>query len=330
MRILTSFCFFCGFVLLTAMPTLTHAQAWTPPKGEGDYSVVLQDLYTRDHLLQEGQRLDAGHVNLVGVVQSIDFGITDKFAATLAVPFGAGRYRGKFPHQLPIDDGTYHTSLQDLSMGLRYNWRARPLMLTPFVLGTFPINHYEHFAHSAIGTDSWEFRMGLNAGHHFETVLPRAYFQVQYSYAVVQSFMNFRPNKNRFNGEFGYFLTRRLSVRALALSQITDGGLDFSDFHHRVATDPLWRQHDRISRTDILNLGGGAAYGITHNLDLFGSLLHTVWGRNGHALYTGVTVGVSWSFRMPWARPQLAYEPAANSDSWRAQVNQPPQMQCAH
>jgi hypothetical protein len=319
---------FCGLALLTSFPVRAHAQAWTPPKGEGEYSVVFQDLYTRDHLLQEGQRLDAGHVNLVGVVQSIDFGITGKFAASLAVPLGAGRYNGRFPHQLPIDDGSYHMSLQDMGIGLRYNWRHHPLMLTPFVLGTFPMNHYEHFAHSAIGTDSWEIRMGINAGHHFLRVIPRAYYQAQYSYAVVQSFMNFRPNKNRANGEFGYFLSDRLSLRALALSQVTEGGLDFNDFHHRVPADRLWRQHDRISRTDVLNLGGGAAFALTRNLDVFGSLLHTVWGRNGHALYSGLTVGVSWSFRTPWARPPLSY--ASDGENWQAQMNQPAQLQCAH
>jgi hypothetical protein len=330
MRAFSWFQVFCVFVLSVAVPVATQAQAWTPPRGEGDYSVVFQDLYTRDHLLQDGQRLDAGHINLVGVVQSIDLGLTDKFAVTLAIPFGAGRYSGKFPHQLPIDDGTYHPSLQDMGIGLRYNWRARPLMLTPFVLGTFPMNHYEHFAHSAIGTDSWEFRMGMNVGHHFETMIPRAYYQVQYSYAIVQSFMNYRPNKSRFNGEFGYFLTRRLSLRTLALSQLSHGGLDFNDFGPRVPTNRLWRQHDRISRTDGFTVGGGAAYAIRRNLDVFGSLLHTVWGRNSHALYTGLSVGVSWNFRMPWAGPQMGYDQSTGSIAWQAQMNQPPQMQCAH
>ena len=92
---------------------------------------------------------------------------------------------------------------------------------------------------------------------------------MQYSFAFAESFMNIRPNKNRFNGEFGYFLTNRLSVRALALSQLTHGGLDVTDFHHRVATDPLWRQHDRIQRVNIFNLGGGAAYSIRNDLDVW-------------------------------------------------------------
>jgi hypothetical protein len=316
-----------GFIL---PPSLAHAQAWTPAKGEGDYSVVFQDLYTRDHLLQDGSRVDAGRVRLLGVVQSVDFGVTDKLAATVAFPIGAGRYSGRTPHLLPIDNGNYHGSLQDMGLSLRYNWLARPLVLTPFVSGSFPMDHYEHFAHSAIGSDSWEFRMGVNAGHHFESVLPRAYFQTQYMFVVSEAFMNIRPNRNRFNGEFGYFLTKKLAVRALALSQLTHGGLDVSDFHHRVPSDPLWRQHDRIQRANLLNLGGGVSYGIRNNLDVFASLLHTTWGTNGHALYTGLTLGVTYSFRTPWARRAMAYDEAGTSPAFEAQVKQPPQIQCVH
>ena len=332
MRIGTRFQARTFLLLLTSLcaPSLSHGQAWTPAKGEGDYSLVFQDLYTREHLLQDGSRVDAGHVNLVGIVQSVDFGVTDKFAATVAVPIGVGKYSGPTPHLLPIDNGNYHGGLQDMGIALRYNWLARPVVLTPFVSGSFPMSHYEHFAHSALGSDSWEFRMGVNAGHHFESFLPRAYYQVQYSFVVAESFMNIRPNKNRFNGEFGYFLTKRLSVRALALSQLTHGGLDGNDFHHRVATDPWWRQHDRIQRMNLFNLGGGAAYTIRNNLDVFASLLHTMWGTNGHALYSGVTVGVTFSFRTPWARRQIAYADVADSQAWEAQVKQPPQIQCAH
>jgi hypothetical protein len=315
---------------LFCVPILTHGQAWTPAKGAGDYSLVFQDLYTRDHLLQDGSRIYAGHVTLLGIVQSLDFGLTDKLAATVAFPLGAGKYRGPTPHQFPIDNGNYHGSLQDMGITLRYNWLPRPLVLTPFVSGSFPMSHYEHFAHSAIGSDSWEFRMGVNAGHHFESLLPRAYYQVQYSFVLAESFMSVRPNKNRFNGEIGYFLTKRLSVRALALSQLTHGGLDANDFHHRVATDPLWRQHDRIQRMNFFNLGGGAAYSIRNNLDVFASLLHTMWGTNGHALYSGLTVGVTFSFRTPWARPQMTYADVADSLVWEAQVKQPPQIQCVH
>jgi hypothetical protein len=117
------------------VPTFAYSQAWTPAKGEGDYSIAAQDLYTRDHLLQDGSRVEAGHVTLLGLVQSVDFGVTDKVAATVASPIGAGRYNGHTPHLLPIDNGNYHGSLQDMGLSLRYQWLAHPFVLTRFCVG---------------------------------------------------------------------------------------------------------------------------------------------------------------------------------------------------
>lgn len=321
-------------VLYLSIPlVLAHAQgAWVPPKGEGDYTIVFQDLYTKDHLLGDGSRVDIGHVTLVGLVQSVDFGVTDKLAVTLALPVGMGKYRGNSPHQLPIDDGNFHGTFQDLGLGVRYNFRRRPVLLTPFMWTSFPTNHYEHFAHSAIGSDAWELRFGLNAGHLFETGLPNTFFQVQYSYALAERFIGIRPNKSRANGEFGYFMTPRLSVRALALSQVTHGGLEFPrDFPHRTSGDPVWRQHDRIATVDVVNVGGGIGYSVTRNLDVFASLVTTVWGKNGHALHTGLTVGISRSFHTPWARTSSAMLQSETTDRWGGQVlNMPPQVQCSH
>ena len=54
--------------------------------------------------------------------------------------------------------------------------------------------------------------------------------------------------------------------------------------------------HDRIARSDMLDLGGGLQVSVSRSFDVFGSYLTTLAGRNGHALQRAVTVGVSWSF----------------------------------
>ena len=43
-----------------------------------------------------------------------------------------------------------------MHVGFRYNLFRRPIQFTPFVAVAFPSHHYEHFAHSAVGTDLWE------------------------------------------------------------------------------------------------------------------------------------------------------------------------------
>jgi hypothetical protein len=98
--------------------------------------MVFQDLYTTKHTFADGSRADVGHVTLLGLANSVDFGVTDKFAATLSFPVGMGIYNGKNPHLLPIDNGNFHGSLQDFGIGLRYNLISRPVMFTPFVLAT--------------------------------------------------------------------------------------------------------------------------------------------------------------------------------------------------
>jgi len=305
-------------ICIPLLAVMCSAQAWVPPKGEGELSVIYQNLYTRDHFNGDGNRFDAGRIRLEGLVQAVDFGVTDKLAVSTSVPVFAGKYQGLFPHKYPIDDGNYHGSLQNFGFGARYMAVERPLVLTPFVGFTMPIWNYEHFAHSAIGTSMWEVGLGFNAARRLDPVLPNAYFQLRYTYVITQEILGIRPNKNRIDAEFGYFLTPRLAVRALAGSQVTLTGLDFpNDFPSR--TNTLWHHHDQISAVNYLNLGGGVSFAVTNSLDLFATMATSVWGQNGHALNTGLSLGASWSFHMPWARPPMGFQDSAH---WKIKPNE--------
>src|SRR5262249_23070417 len=59
------------FVIFAVFQQSCFGQAWTPPRGEGEYALVFQDLYTTKHTLGDGSRLDAGHVTLLGLVNGI-------------------------------------------------------------------------------------------------------------------------------------------------------------------------------------------------------------------------------------------------------------------
>jgi hypothetical protein len=153
-------CFLPILIAVLFVETTTFGQAWVPPKGEGEIALSYQDLFTRDHFNSDGTRHDYGHIRLFDVVQEIDYGVTNKFAVNVSLPYGIGKYHGSFPHQLPIDDGDYHGALQDFHVGFRYNLVKRPFQFTPFVAVALPSHHYEHFAHSAVGIDMWERTLG--------------------------------------------------------------------------------------------------------------------------------------------------------------------------
>lgn len=313
-------------IAVLLFPRNAAAQAWLPPRGEGEVSLLYQNLYTRDHYDGSGSHVDRGRVRLLGVIQTTDFGVTDRIAITASLPFGMGRYTGAFPHQLPIDNGHYHGGMQDIGVGFRFGWRMHPVAITPFVFATIPSHEYEHFAHSAIGMNTKEVRIGVNFGQQFERLLPGAYYQGQYSYGISEATLGFRPNKSRVNTEFGYAITRKLSVRALAMAQVTDSGLDFEDYPRSTQTssNPYWRNHDRIMAIDVLNIGGGIGYSINHQWDVFSSMLTSVWGENGHALKMGLSVGVSRSFTTPLARHhhslEVADEGQVNHAEWRSKM----------
>src|SRR5881394_1323736 len=172
-------------ILITSLllANVAFGQAWVPPKGEGEMALSYQNLFTKEHFNGDGSRHD--------------YGATDKLAVSLSVPYGFGKYDGPFPHLLPIDNGDYHGALQDLHIGVRYNIGTHPFVFTPFLAIAFPSHHYEHFAHSAVGTDLWEVQMGINAGRRLDPLLPNAYVQLRYSYALVQRVIGIRPNRSR-------------------------------------------------------------------------------------------------------------------------------------
>ena len=114
---------------LFLFPIIAAAQAWVPEKGEGTVTLTLQDNFIKDHLLANGQRIDNGHIRTFIAFQDIDYGITDKLALDVSIPFVLSKYYGPKPHQLPVDDGKYHGNFQDVRLNLRYNLRAHPFAI---------------------------------------------------------------------------------------------------------------------------------------------------------------------------------------------------------
>ena len=291
-------------------PASLYAQAWTPPKGEGYVSLAFEDMFVKDHFLSSGQRIDIGHIRTIGLIESIQYGFTDRLGASFSLPVVASRYYGPDPHQIPIDDGNYHGGAQDFRIGLQYNVRRRPVILTPFVTVVVPSHDYIFYAHSAVGTHQPELDLGLAAAGRLERWVPNAYYQAAYSYGIVPVVTGVRPDRSHMSLEGGYFVTRYLALRVLADSQLTHGGFDIpQDFHiadYPLASDDRWRHHDQSANINSLNLGGGIDVAVGRRWDVFATLTTSVWGENGHAMRTGLTTGISWSFRTPWARPAQA------------------------
>lgn len=288
-------------MVLTCAP-VARAQAYVPAKGEGAVSLLYQDFFVKYHYFGP-TRVDNGQIASKLMVVDINYGITDKLAVGVGLPWIASRYTGSKPHPIawnnptpsPVDDGTYHSALQDFHFDVRYNLTKRGLALTPFISTTIPSHGYTYFAHAAPGLDLKEVQFGVSGAKLLDNVVPGLFVQARYSYAITQKPVAFAHNRSFADLEVGYFVTPKLRLMALTVGQRSHGGLDLTS-SSKVDLGPLFEHHDQIARVNFVNEGAGVAYSLSEKIDLYGSLLRTVSERNGHAIDHGVSLGLSWSF----------------------------------
>jgi hypothetical protein len=296
--------------IVAACASPARAQAYLPAKGEGSVSFVFQDMGVTYHFLPTTS-VDRGSIRGETFLVDVTYGLTDKLAVSFGIPWVASKYTGATPHPLvdssgeipvlyganPIDNGTYHGTFQDFRFDIRYNLLTKKgLALTPFVGSITPSHDYTYFAHAAPGRHLNELQVGLSVAKLLDNFVPGLFVQGRYGYGFTQQILDISHNRSVMDVEVGYFLTPRLRLMGLSTGQLTHGGVDLT-MNSRVDLGPLlWSHHDQIDRLNFLNLGGGATYALTDKIDLFGSLIHTVAQRNGHALKYGATVGMTWGF----------------------------------
>ena len=295
-------------IALALSPVPARAQAWLPPQGEGTVSILFSDVLVNTHFFGT-QPVDAGRIRSESMLVDVTYGVTDRFAFSVALPLVASQYTGNsnspfaaphpqplYPGVNPLDDGTYHAVWQDFRFGARYNLvKKRGFALTPFVGSLVPSHGYDTFAHAAAGRDLNELQFGVSAAKVFESV-PGVFVQASYSYGIVQQVLDISHNRSMLSAEAGYFVTPKVRVIGLSSGQITHGGIDATP---GLGFDPIrFPVHDEITRDNFLSVGGGVAYAMSEKFDVFGSVVHALAAaqRNGHQIDHGLTIGLTWSF----------------------------------
>jgi len=290
-----------GFIALVRSAS---AQAVLPPKGEGNVAVTYGGVLATGHLGPDGTRPSTAagrdHYRSHVLMSDVEFGLTNRVALNLSIPFIATRYDGEVPHLLgvrglptAVDDGTYHGTYQDFRFGARFNLRARPLMITPFAEVIIPSHHYESRGHSVAGQDLRALVLGTSVAKSLDPIIPRTYVQAHVSHAFVQKVAGVRPNRSRVDVEVAHFVTRRLALTFLENLKLTHDGLDFP---YAGLSPELTRNHDRLSRNNTLNLGGGFSFAMSESLDVSVTVSKLVWAQNVHA-YWGYGIGMNWHFQ---------------------------------
>lgn len=293
-----------GAIVPFAAAQAQSTDAWLPGKGHGSASMAYQHLFIEWHTLFDGTRGRPGTITNRTVFLNLDYGLTDRLALSVGIPYKSTRFKGSAPHdpatldddhgETLIDDGRYHGSWQDLSVAMRYQWRSEPWAITPYLAYGTPTRDYTTFAHAAPGLGLWRLEAGIAVGRRFAPPLQNLYVQGNYGYAFMEK-VDRRVNHSTLNLEAGYLLTPRWSARVFVTGQKTHNGFDFpKDFPNQ--KDVHFFHHDQNLRNDFINVGAGMSYQLNENYSVFGNYGHTVWGENTHLIDYAITVGVSRGF----------------------------------
>ena len=278
-----------------------RAQAWLPAAGEGSVSVVYSNSVSDRHLLPT-TAYDIGRIDSHALLADVTYGITDRLAVSLGLPLIASRYRGDRPHQRTnpdrLDDGDWHSSWQDLRVGVRYNVLRGPVMVTSYVGSIVPSHDYEYFAHSAAGRRLKELQAGVSVGHLLQRGVPGLFVQGRYAFGFVEQTLDIRPNRSNLDLEVGYFVTPSLRIFALGAGQLTHAGIDVypAEISVLVLTPEQISHHDQIDRINFVKVGAGASMDLGERFGVFASYGTQVAGRNGHELGRSLAIGATWTF----------------------------------
>ena len=289
-------------IAVLLVPASAGAQAFTPPPRVGSVTLGWQWVDNTGHILTDGTLFPRGQSVTTSLMVEVDYGVTERFAATVAVPFVFARYTGDLPPFSGLERDAcrcWNQSFQDLSIAGRYRFGDEFWAITPQVRFVLPTHDYPYRGEAVVGPNLQQLLLGIGAAWRLAPVLPKASIQAGYTFALTETVEDVRPNRSNLTTSFGYALTRSLFVHGGALFQKTHGGI--TAFGLAVAPPEQAAQADRLLKMRFWHMTGGVSYS-TRFADLFFSVEPYVWGRDTH---DGIayTVGSTWYFDFSRPKP---------------------------
>ena len=288
---------------LVAMTGTASAQAWVPPKGEATLSLGWGFSWADHHTSYTGAIQTPGDMLFHSALADLSYGVTNRLAVGVSLPFVVSRYGGQTPHKARLaappgaplyDDGTWNGTFQDFRAEVRFRATSGSLAITPIVALVVPSHFYEYLAHSAPGRGLTEGQFGVSVGRVLDPLLSKAYAQARYVYAVPEKVLGISHNRSDVSVDLGYFVTDALTASVSGGLTKTHGGWrSLIDFPPQ--TNPDWESHDRLRKAEYVRLGGGLSYALSGSVDVGVSGFATLRSRSDVNM-SGVSLSVSYGF----------------------------------
>lgn len=271
--------------------------------GHGDIAFTYQ--YQSANSLQATTgEIYIGPVETHSLNVELEYYFSEKLTLVAGIPYIHRRYQGPLQHDpllldpprpeiVNIDQGDWNNAFQDIHFGVKYLFRASPVVIEPHIFLGVPSHEYPFFGNAAVGQQ--QTRLELGSTFLYSPGLSDAYYGLEVSYTFVEKVLGISINHWRLNAEAGYFFTPRLSGRAFVL--IKDGsGLDFPDDFTVPRTGEQWYQHDRIVKHNYVNVGLGLDWALNEKHVLSASWMTMKRAETIHIMDRAIDVTLTRSF----------------------------------
>jgi hypothetical protein len=279
-----------------ALPA-TSPEAQESAQGHGSISIAYLNTYVNGFKLDTNTEIPNGVFHSQGIALDVDYNVTDAWSVHVGLPYFDNRFNG-VPHcpttappqcagqpalnpqhpESPFhDDNKYHGSWQDWNLGLAWHTRIGDYYITPSLTAILPSHDYPFFTNAAVGQRLHQLQVGATLAHQFN--FSNIYYKLGYAYVFSQRVLGVDTGYQRFDGELGYFVNEKLSVRSFLSGRLgngvsaAEGGPRFGGF-----TNDFWYHHDQTAEHNYCGAGLGLDYDIGNRYTVSVGIQHEIWG----------------------------------------------------
>lgn len=313
----TSLLWFCTASSLLSGSVLAQEQQ----KGDGSIRIEYQYLHA-DKFYDDVAEYDYWSTDTQAVVISGDYALNDRWTVFASLPYVRKRFNslvdwGGDPHnpadawwidfvppdQRYWDDGEYHGSFQDFSVGASYLAIDGAFSLSPYVSFGTPASDYPFYAKAAIGANLWTVPVG--ASFSYVPYFSDWHFRGNVAYVFSEQPLGINVDYWLAHLSAGYWFKPDLSVNVFASLKAVREGLempwDFTDdpFYGNYPDEfdtETWWHHDRLIAHRNINVGIAADYFLNRKYKVSASWFTGVWTKQSNEIDKAFTMSVTRFF----------------------------------
>ncbi|MBS0557330.1 MAG: hypothetical protein JSR27_07950 [Proteobacteria bacterium] len=267
------------------------------PTGQGTVSIDFLDTAINGFWLRSNLKLPLGSVHLLGTGLDASYNLSPAWTIFGSVRYFTGRADtppmfincpsttaappcAQYPPQTPqhpgepfLDDGNYHGAWQDWNFGVAYHANVGNYYITPSATAVIPTHSYPTYGNGIVGQDLRQLLLAVSMSHQFD--FTNFYYKLGYGYAISQHVLGINTGYERFDGELGWFVNDKFSVRGFVTGRSGFGvraGLGPPSF------DEGWYERQRITQHDYHAYGVGFDYGFGDRYTATFNIQHEFWG----------------------------------------------------